>query len=91
MWEGVTSPVEISNTVLQVLLLSGDVETNPGPIGPEDGGIAERYEQCLVEGLAKLCRAAPTDTVRNVLGFGVQPNQEMRSEIPGSKAGGSLL
>ena len=78
MWEGVTSPVVISNTVLQVLLLSGDVETNSGPIGPEDG---ERYEQCLVEGLAKLCRAAPTDTVRNVLRVWSpnKPGNEIRS------------
>ena len=71
----VTSPIVISNTTWLVLLLSGDVESNPGPAG------GDGYEQSLVEGLAKLCRAAPSDTVRSVLGVWSpsKPGNEIRS------------
>ena len=76
MGVGVTSPLVISNTTWLMLLLSGDVESNPGP-----GDVAQGYEQCLVEGLAKLCRAAPTETVRSVLGVWnlSKPGNEIRS------------
>ena len=74
----VTSPVVISNTTWLVLLCSGDVETNPGPAAVE---VAQGYEQSLVEGLAKLCRAAPSDTVRTVLGVWSpnKPGNEIRN------------
>ena len=58
------------------LLLSGDVETNPGPLTAE-----VTFENRLVEGLAKLCRAAPSDEVRKVLGVWSpgKPGNEIRN------------
>ena len=75
----VTSPAVVTNTVWLLLQLSGDVETNPGPPTVEVGA-AQGYERCLVEGLAKLCRAAPSDTVRSVLGVWSpsKPGNEIR-------------
>ena len=75
---GITSPAVLSNTTLQLLLLSGDVETNPGP---ESAVNPEGYEQDLVEGLAKLCRAAPSESVRNVLRVWspTKPGNEVRN------------
>ena len=60
----VTSPMVISNTTWLELLLSGDIETNPGPAVDA----TQEYEQCLVDGLARLCKAAPSEKVRTVLG-----------------------
>ena len=76
----VTSSVVISNTTWLVLLLSGDIETNPGP-GPTVVEVGQGYEQKLVEGLAKLCREAPSETVRNVLGVWNpnKPGNEIRN------------
>ena len=75
---GVTSPIVISNTTWLMLLLSGDMESNPEP-----GVVAQGYEQCLVEGLAKLCRAAPTETVRSGLGVWNlnKPGNQIRSRL----------
>ena len=74
----VTSPVVISNITWLTLLLSGDVETNPGPATVN---VDQGYEQSLVDGLAKLCRTAPSDTVRNILGVWspTKPGNEIRS------------
>ena len=60
----------------KLLLLCNDVETNPGP-HTDAGG----FERSLCEGLAKLCRAAPTEMVRSVLSVWSpsKPGNEIRS------------
>ena len=50
-----------------LLVLCNDVESNPGPH-------SESFEKSLCDGLANLCRDAPSETVRSVLG-GMEPNQ----------------
>ena len=57
-----------------LLILSNDVETNPGPQSAD-------FERVLIEGLANLCRAAPTDSVRNVLSTWspAKPGNEIRA------------
>ena len=79
MW-GQTSPdlptVEKVYDTSFLLSLSNDVETNPGP-----GLGSEGFERTLVEGLAALCRDAPSDTVRSVLGVWspAKPGNEIRA------------
>ena len=74
----VTSPAVVTNTVWLLLQLSGDVETNPGPV---EVNIQDSYESSLVEGLAKLCRGAPSEKVRSVIGVWNpnKPGNEIRS------------
>ena len=77
----ISSAVKYSyNSSQLLLLLSGDVETNPGPPTVEVT-TQESYEQSLVEGLDRLCRAAPSEKVRTVIGVWkpTKPGNEIRN------------
>ena len=56
---------------MAALMVCGDIESNPAPPSEEVVGDVS-YERCLVEGLAQLCSAAPSEP-------GVPQNLEMRS------------
>ena len=73
-WVTDVAPVVNLFDTSMLLLLSNDVETNPGP---ESVG----FEKSLCDGLAKLCQAAPSDTVRSVLSVWspTKPGNEIRA------------